>query len=198
MPTENKTDRVRRNIGHRCLVLVGMMGAGKTTIGRRLATRLNLPFVDVDQEIENAAGQSIVDIFAQHGEDYFRAGEQRVFLRLLGEGPSILATGGGTFMNDETRKQVSKLGISIWLKADFDILYKRVSRRNHRPLLQTDDPKQALLDLITARDPIYAEADIIVKSRDVPHEKVVSEIVELVDDHLDTEIGASTRREQKP
>jgi len=164
-------------LGSRTLVLVGLMGAGKTTVGRRLANRLGLPFVDADAEIEKAAGSSIADIFEEFGEAHFRDGEQRVILRLLGEGPQVLATGGGAFMNSKTRDATSEKGISIWLKADLDVLMKRVSRRSHRPLLQNDDPEAVMKRLIDDRYPIYATADLEIDSKEGPHDAVVDKIV---------------------
>ena len=164
-------------LGRRSVVLVGMMGAGKSSIGRRLALRLGIPFVDADVEIEKAAGMSIPDIFASHGEPDFRAGEARVIARLMEQGPQVLATGGGAFMNKDTRALIGAKGISVWLKADFDVLLKRIKRRSDRPLLKTGDPAATLTALIAARYPVYAEADIAVHSRDVPHETIVEEIL---------------------
>ena len=164
-------------LGARSVVLVGMMGAGKSSIGRRLATRLNIPFVDADAEIEKAAGMSIPDIFATRGEPDFRAGEARVIARLLDGGPQVLATGGGAFMNPDTRAAIGAKGVSIWLNADFDTLMRRIKRRHDRPLLHTDDPAATLRQLIDARYPIYRLADFTVQSREVPHEKIVDEIV---------------------
>ncbi len=168
---------VANALGSRSIVLVGLMGAGKTTVGRRLANRLDLPFVDADSEIEKAAGSSIADIFKEFGEAHFRDGEQRVIHRLLGEGPQILATGGGAFMNPKTREAVKDRGISVWLKADLDVLMKRVSRRSHRPLLQNDDPEAVMKRLIDERYPIYATADLGIDSKEGPHDAVVDEIV---------------------
>jgi shikimate kinase len=165
-------------LGDRSVVLVGMMGAGKSSIGRRLATRLGIPFVDADIEIEKAAGMSITDIFATHGEPDFRAGEARVIARLLEGGPQVLATGGGAFMNADTRALIASRGLSVWLKADPDILMRRIKRRHDRPLLQTDNPEATLQQLIDARYPTYALADVTVQSRDVPHDKIVDEIIE--------------------
>jgi shikimate kinase len=164
-------------LGRRSIVLVGMMGAGKSSIGRRLAARLNLPFVDADAEIEKAASMTISEIFAAHGEPYFRAGEARVIARLLEGGPQVLATGGGAFMNPETRAAVRAKGISIWLKATLDILIRRIKRRADRPMLAAADPVETLKHLIEERYPVYAEADLTVESRDVPHETIVGEIV---------------------
>ncbi len=164
-------------LGRRSVVLVGMMGAGKSSIGRRLATRLNVPFIDADAEIEKAAGMSIPDIFTAHGEPYFRAGEARVILRLLEGGPQVLATGGGAFMNAETRAAIGAKGISVWLRATFDVLCRRTKRRSDRPLLRGDDPHATLKRLIDERYPVYAKADLTVESRDVPHDVIVDEIV---------------------
>jgi shikimate kinase len=164
-------------LGRRYVVLVGMMGAGKSSIGRRVALRLGIPFVDADNEIEKAAGMSIPDIFATRGEAEFRSGEARVILRLLEQGPQVLATGGGAFMSPETRAAIAAKGISIWLKAELDVLLRRVKRRHDRPLLKTDDPGATLQRLIDERYPIYALADLTVQSRDVPHDRMVEEIV---------------------
>jgi shikimate kinase len=164
-------------LGSRSIVLVGMMGAGKSSIGRKLATRLNLPFVDADTEIERAAGMSIPDIFERHGEPSFRAGEARVIARLLDGGPQVLATGGGAFMNPETRTAIRAMGISVWLKAEYDVLIKRIKRRGDRPMLNTSDPAETLRQLLDERDPVYAEADVLVHSRDVPHETIIAEIL---------------------
>ena len=164
-------------LGPRSVVLVGMMGAGKSSIGRRLALRLGIPFVDADGEIEKAAGMTINDIFAVRGETEFRTGEARVILRLLESGPQVLATGGGAFTNPDTRSAIGAKGISIWLKAEFDVLMKRIRRRHDRPLLKTDDPGATLRKLIEERDPVYALADLTVQSREVMHEKIVDEIV---------------------
>ena len=163
-----------RRLGARSLVLVGLMGAGKSTVGRRLAQTLQLPFRDADHEIEAAAGMTIPEIFAIHGEDHFRDGERRVIARLLQEGPIVLAT-GGAFMNDETRLRIAEHGISLWLKADLDVLMRRVRKRHNRPLLQNPDPEGTMRRLIEARHPIYALADVTVDSREIPHEKVVQD-----------------------
>lgn len=168
---------IRELLGKRSLVLVGLMGCGKTSVGRRLAQALELPFVDADEEIERAAGKPIVDIFQEHGEAHFRDGERKVIARLLGEGPQVLATGGGAFMSSETRERIKEHGISIWLKAELPVLMKRVMRRDNRPLLKTEDPEGRMRQLITERYPVYAEADVIVESRDVTHEVVVDEII---------------------
>jgi shikimate kinase len=165
-------------LGARSVVLVGMMGAGKSTIGRRLSARLRLPFVDADIEIESAAGMSIPDIFETHGEPHFRDGEARVIARLLDSGPGIIATGGGAFLREQTRSRVRDKGISIWLKADADIVLRRVRRRADRPLLQTADPAATIERLIEEREPFYRQADLTIWSRDVPHEKIVDECID--------------------
>jgi shikimate kinase len=165
-------------LGPRSVVLVGMMGAGKSSIGRRLAQRLGIAFVDADAEIESAAGMTIAEIFAAYGEPYFRSGEQRVIARLLDGGPQVLATGGGAYMNADTRAGIRQKGISVWLKADFDVLMRRVKRRSttDRPMLQ-GDPAQRIHHLMTERYPVYAAADVTVMSRDVAHETIVNEII---------------------
>lgn len=171
-------------LGGRPLILVGMMGAGKTTVGRRLATRLGRRFLDSDEEIEKAAQMTIPEIFAQRGEPEFRAGEMRVISRLLKENDIVLATGGGAFINPETRALVKSGAISVWLKADLDVLFERVSRRSNRPLLKTADPKGTLEKLIADRYPIYAEADITVLSRDVPQDSVAADVISALLHHL--------------
>jgi shikimate kinase len=167
-------------LSRRSIVLVGMMGAGKSSIGRRLAARLGVPFVDADLEIEQAAGMSIADIFSAYGEPYFRAGEARVIARLLEHGPQVLATGGGAFMNATTRANVRDRAVSVWLKADAGVLARRLRRRNDRPLLKTTDPAATLAALLAERDPVYGEADLTVLSRDIPHDVIVDEIVAAV------------------
>jgi shikimate kinase len=165
-------------LGSRSIVLVGMMGVGKSSIGRRLAARLGVPFVDADAEIEKAAGMSIADIFARHGEADFRSGEARVIARLLDGGPQVLATGGGAVMNADTRAAIKAKGVSIWLSAEFEVLMRRINKRkNERPLLQTADPAATLRELLVAREPVYAQADLTVQSREVPHDAIVAEIM---------------------
>ena len=171
-------------LGRRSIVLVGMMGAGKSSIGRRVAARLGIPFVDADVEIEEAAGMSIADIFAAHGEPYFRAGEARVIARLLEQGPQVLATGGGAYMNEQTRANIRDKGVSVWLKAELDVLTRRLKRRYDRPMLKTADPMATLANLLAERDPIYGEADIIVMSREIPHDLIVGEIIDAVGSRL--------------
>jgi len=169
------------------LVLVGMMGAGKTAIGRRLAERLDCPFLDADDEIETAAGCSISDIFALHGEAAFRDGERRVIKRLLDCSPTVLATGGGAFMDTDIRQAVRDKGISIWLRADIETLWQRVRRRDHRPLLETENPRETLERLIQDRNPTYAEADITVDSDVGPLCKTVDRVMDAIEEFLKTE-----------
>jgi shikimate kinase len=171
-------------LGTRSLVLVGMMGAGKSSVGRKLAMRLALPFVDADTEIETAAGMTIPEIFEIRGEPDFRSGEARVIARLLDGGPQVLATGGGAYMNPETRTLIAQKGVSIWLKAEFDILMRRIRRRNDRPLLRTDDPDTTLKRLIDDRYPVYALADLTIESRDVSHEVIVDEVIQALAEHF--------------
>ncbi len=166
---------VRERLGDRSVVLVGLMGAGKSTVGRRLAARLDLPFKDADAEIEAAAGMSVADIFAIHGEPYFREGEARVICRLLQEGPAVLATGGGAFMNPDTRARIAAAGVSIWLKAELDVLMRRVRKRATRPLLKNADPEARMRELMAVRQPVYALADLTIESRDIPHDRVVDD-----------------------
>lgn len=167
----------------RPLVLVGLMGVGKSTVGRRLAKRLALPFVDADAEIEKAAGCPISDIFEFHGEAAFREGERRVLRRLLEERPAVIATGGGAFIDDETRRHVRQHATSIWLRTDLDTVVKRVKRNTNRPLLRNGDPRKTLEHLMEVRDPIYAEADIVVDSSDTAVDKVVDAIVDALKTH---------------
>jgi shikimate kinase len=184
-PAENSVESTLvRALGRRSIVLVGMMGAGKSSIGRRLAARLAIPFVDADSEIESAAGMSIPEIFAKHGEPYFRAGETRVIDRLLDGGPQVLATGGGAVMNQQTRDLIRIKGVSVWLKADLDVLMKRTKRRNDRPLAE------GIKDLLPLREPVYAQSDITVQSRDEPHDTIVDEIIADVKKHLAVEQAA--------
>lgn len=177
-PTASLDAEITAALGMRSVVLVGMMGAGKSTIGRRLSARLRLPFLDADSEIEAAAGMSIPDIFENHGEPHFRDGEARVIARLLDGGPVVLATGGGAFLREETRRRITDKAVSIWLKADVDTIMKRVKRRADRPLLQTADPTATVGRLIGEREPVYQNADITIWSRDAPHEKIVDECID--------------------
>jgi shikimate kinase len=165
-------------LGRRSIVLIGMMGVGKSSVGRRLSTRLAIPFVDADTEIEKAAGMTIADIFSQHGEAYFRSGEARVIARLLEGGPQVLATGGGAVTNPTTRDAIRTKGVSVWLKAELDVLMRRINkRRNDRPLLQTADPGETLRALLVEREPIYAQSDLTVQSREVAHDAIVADIM---------------------
>jgi shikimate kinase len=175
---DGKTVALRRALAGRSIVLVGLMGCGKSSVGRRLAAKLDMPFVDADEEIERAAGKSISDIFADHGEAHFRDGERKVIQRLLAGGPLVLATGGGAYMNPDTRESIRHSAISIWLRAELAILLRRVAKRNNRPLLDKKDPEAVMRQLIEARYPVYALADIIVESRDVAHEVVVADVLE--------------------
>jgi shikimate kinase len=164
-------------LGSRSVVLVGMPGCGKSAVGRRLAPRLGVPFVDADEEIERAAGKPITDIFKDHGEPYFRDGERKVIARLLRSGPLVLATGGGAFMVAETQENIRQGGISIWLKAELSLLLRRVLKRNNRPLLEKD-PEGVMRQLMETRYPVYANADITVESHDLPHDAIVGEIID--------------------
>jgi shikimate kinase len=181
---EAKRNELLALLGERPVVLVGMMGAGKTTVGRRLAHRLGRHFVDSDEEIEKAAGMKIDDIFATHGEADFRAGEARVIARLLKDHDVVLGTGGGAFINAETRALIKETAVSVFITADFELLFSRVSRRNNRPLLKTANPRETLQHLIELRYPIYAEADVTVESRDVPQDVVASEAIDAMLAHL--------------
>ncbi|MEQ1711829.1 MAG: shikimate kinase, partial [Hyphomicrobium sp.] len=176
----NSLDKLKAALGRRSLVMVGLMGCGKSSVGKRLASRLGLPFVDADDEIVRAAGQSINEIFAAHGEDYFREGERKVIARILAGGPQVLATGGGAFMHPETRDAIRAKGISIWLRAELPVLMKRVLKRDTRPLLKTGDPELVMRGLMEARYPVYTESDFVIDSRDVPHDVIVNEILEVL------------------
>lgn len=175
---------IAERLAGRSVVLVGLMGAGKSTIGKRLATRLRLPFHDADTEIEAAAGMPIADIFTIYGEPAFRDGEQRVIARLLENGAVVLATGGGAFMNPRTRERIRSRAVSVWLKADHDTLMRRVRKRSHRPLLQNADPEGTMRRLMQDRYPVYAEADITVISVDAAHERVVQDVLAALTAHL--------------
>lgn len=181
---ERAARAVLANLGKRSIVLVGMPGAGKSSVGKRLARRLSLRFVDADEEIEQAAGMSIPEIFAQHGESEFREGERRVIARLLQSGPMVLSTGGGAFMTEQTRRAVAEHGVSLWLRAELATLLRRVRKRTDRPLLAGQDPAEKLTALLAARTPIYALADVVVDSRDVSHDVVVEEAVVAIARHL--------------
>ncbi|MCR9139773.1 MAG: shikimate kinase [Alphaproteobacteria bacterium] len=177
---QNKGRLATNVLGKRTLVFVGLMGAGKSVIGKMTASAMKIPFVDSDQEIEKVSRMSIVDLFDTYGEDEFRALEERVIRRLLQEGPMILSTGGGAFINERTRSVIQRRGLSLWLRADLEVLWERVRKRSHRPLLQNADPKGTLSALLEARYPVYGEADLIVQSRDVSKEKIVGEVLDAV------------------
>lgn len=173
--------RVRLALADRSIVMVGMMGCGKSAIGKRLASTLELRFTDADDEIEKAAGMSINEIFSQLGEQHFRDGERRVIARLLAGGPQVLSTGGGAFMNEETRTRVKETAISVWLRAELPVLMRRVMRRDNRPLLKTPNPEARMRELLAIRNPIYAQADITVESREIAHDVIVNEILAKLD-----------------
>ena len=177
--------RARTALGRRNLVFVGLMGAGKSAIGRMVATQLGLPFIDTDHEIERVSRMTITELFAAYGENEFRALETRVIQRLMRGGPRVISTGGGAFINDNSRHHIKSAGLSIWLKADLDVLWERVNKRDHRPLLKTENPKQTLQDLMDRRYPVYAEADLTVQSRDVRKDVIVDEVLEAIIDHSD-------------
>ena len=179
-----QVDRVLARLGKRCIVLVGMMGAGKTSIGRRLANLLHLPFLDADSEIEKAANLSVAEIFAKHGEGDFREGEKRVVARLLASGPAVLATGGGAYMSEETRERCRAEGVTIWLKADVPVLLERVRKKGNRPLLDRPNPEAVMRQLLAEREPIYGLADIMIASREGPHQAVIGDIVSALDAYL--------------
>jgi shikimate kinase len=176
-----KTDRNEAPWANRTVALVGLMGAGKSTVGRRLAEKLKRPFIDSDDEIEKAAGLSVADIFALHGEKEFRRVEHKVLNRLLNGPPQILATGGGAYLNEATRELMREKAVTVWLNADLETLWKRVSRRNHRPLLQRPDAKEILSNLFDQRRPIYELADLTVHSVDGPHSKTVTSILKALE-----------------
>jgi shikimate kinase len=186
---DGQIERLLSRLGDRSVVLVGMMGAGKTSIGRRLAAVLRLPFVDADMEIEKAANLTVPEIFAQYGEAHFREGEQRVMARLLANGPAVLATGGGAYMSEQTRQSCREHGVTIWLKADVPVLLERVRKKGNRPLLSGPDPEGALRRLLTEREKIYALADLSIGSREGPHHLLVAEIIGLLDTHLAERAG---------
>ncbi|WP_374571397.1 shikimate kinase [Phenylobacterium sp.] len=169
----------------RTITLVGLMGVGKSSVGRRLANALDLPFRDADTEVETAAGRSIPDIFADLGEPAFREGERRVIARLLDEPPHVLATGGGAFMNEETRKLIKAKSVSVWLKADLDLLARRVGRKDNRPLLAGKDPATVLRALAAERYPVYAQADVTVETGDAAHHVAVDQVIRALTAYLE-------------
>lgn len=170
----------------RTVALVGLMGAGKSAIGRRLAARLGLPFVDADDEIERAAGCTIAEFFEKHGEQEFRAGERRVIARLLEEAPHVLSTGGGAYMDPETRALMRAKALTVWLRAELDVLFDRVKKRSHRPLLRQGEPKEILGRLIQQRYPVYAEADIVVDSTAQPADRTTEQVIDALRAYLQT------------
>lgn len=189
---ESSSRALVSSMGAKSIVLVGMPGSGKSSVGRRLAQRLDLPFVDSDSKIEEAAGgMSVSDIFARHGEPEFRSLEARVIARLLESGSTVIATGGGAFLNPDTRAQIGRYGISVWLKADIEILLRRVMRKNDRPLLRGEDPEGVLKRLLSERESAYEKADLTIISRDTPHEAVVNAIVDELGKYLKTKQAVS-------
>ena len=180
-----KADAVRQLLGAKVVVLVGLMGAGKSTVGRKVATMLNLPFKDADNEIESAARMTVPELFDAYGEAEFRDLERRVIIRLLEDGPMVLATGGGAYMNAETRESIAANGVSIWLNAELDVLMDRVSRRQNRPLLKNDDPRGVMQRLMDVRYPVYALADLHVMTRDDKKEVIAGELIDVLIAHLD-------------
>lgn len=184
---ESLRDKARAALGQRNLVFIGLMGAGKSSIGRPVAQQLGLPFVDTDAEIERVSRMTIAELFAAYGEQEFRALETRVIKRLLKGGPRVVSTGGGAFINESTRLHVKRGSLSVWLKADLDVLWDRVNKRDTRPLLKTENPKQTLENLMNARYPIYAEADITVLSRDVNKDIMVREVLAAIAEGKKTE-----------
>jgi len=175
-------ERAKLSLGKRNLIFIGLMGAGKSAIGRLTAQTLGIPFVDSDHEIERVSRMTISELFAAYGEEEFRALEARVLKRLLRSGPRVVSTGGGAYINERSRRHIKKGGLTIWLKADLDVLWERVNKRDTRPLLKTENPKQTLENLMRARYPIYAEADLIVVSRDVKKERMVEEVLAAIAD----------------
>ncbi|KOF17819.1 shikimate kinase [Ensifer adhaerens] len=175
-------ERAKLALGKRNLVFIGLMGAGKSAIGRLTAQALGIPFVDSDHEIERVSRMTISDLFARYGEDEFRALETRVLKRLLRTGPRVVSTGGGAYVNERSRRPIKRGGLTIWLNAELDVLWERVNKRDTRPLLKTENPKQTLENLMRARYPIYAEADLTVLSRDVNKETMVEEVLTAVID----------------
>ena len=183
-PLTDLENAVRERLGNRVIVFVGLMGAGKTSIGRRVAQSLKLPFADSDHEIEAVSRMTIPELFTRYGEPEFRALEQRVIERLLGEGPCVVSTGGGAFVNAQTRQAIAEQGISVWLSADLELLMQRVMKNQNRPLLRDPDPRGVMQRLMTERYPIYAQADITVETRDVGREIITTETLRALDEYL--------------
>ncbi|AWM26282.1 shikimate kinase [Sinorhizobium fredii USDA 205] len=175
-------ERAKLTLGKRNLIFIGLMGAGKSAIGRLTAQALGIPFVDSDHEIERVSRMTVSELFAAYGEEEFRALEARVLKRLLRSGPRVVSTGGGAYINERSRRQIKKGGLTVWLNADLDVLWERVNKRDSRPLLKTENPKQTLENLMRARYPIYAEADLVVLSRDVKKETMVEEVLAAIAD----------------
>lgn len=173
-------EKARAALGRRNIVFVGLMGAGKSAIGRSVAQQLRIPFVDTDDEIERVSRMTISELFASYGEDEFRALETRVIKRLLRGGPKVVSTGGGAFINENTRRHIKRGGVSLWLKADLEVLWERVNKRDHRPLLKTENPKATLAALMKKRYPVYCEADITIESRDVRKDIIATEVLEAI------------------
>jgi len=193
VPQTVDTARLLKRLGRRSIVFVGIMGAGKTVIGRKVASLCNLPFVDSDHEIEKVSRMSIPELFSAYGEPEFRALEERVIERLLRNGPQVLSTGGGAFMSEATREVVKRRGVSVWLNADIDTLMNRVSKRQNRPLLATEDPRAVMERLMALRYPIYANADVMIHSRDDSKDQIASEVLLGLIKHL----AARRRRKRK-
>jgi len=185
--------RLTDRLGSRSVVFVGLMGAGKTAIGRKVAGVLGLPFIDSDQEIERAARMTIPELFETYGEPEFRALEQRVIQRVLEGGPQIFSTGGGAYMNAQTRALIARASVSVWLKAELDVLFARVSKKQNRPLLKTENPRAALEQLMNLRYPVYAEANITVPTRDERKEVIVGEVLDALDSYLDSEARSTVQ-----
>ena len=177
MTETDPVEVIKAQLGRRSIVLIGLMGCGKSSVGKRLAAKLGMQFIDADEEIEKVAAKSISEIFADQGEDFFRDRERKVIGRLVSSGPHVLATGGGAYMNADTRLAIREMGISVWLRAELAVLMRRVGKRDTRPLLKTGNPEATMRKLMDTRYPVYAEADITVESRDEPHEIIVTEIV---------------------
>ncbi|MBZ9656406.1 shikimate kinase [Phyllobacterium lublinensis] len=175
---------IRERLGHKSIVLVGLMGAGKSTVGKKLATLVELPFFDADHEIEKVSTMTIPELFEAYGEAEFRDLERRVIARMLEDGPIVLATGGGAYMNDQTRRTISSEGVSLWLKAELDVLMGRVVRKQNRPLLKNDNPRGVMERLMTERYPVYALADLTINSREEKKEVIAIEAMQAIAHHL--------------
>lgn len=188
---DDRRHGMREKLAGRSVVFVGLMGAGKTAIGRKVAALLDLPFIDSDQEIEQVSRMTIPELFERYGEPEFRALEQRVIQRVLETGPQVLSTGGGAFMNAQTRGLIAAQAVSIWLKADLDVLFARVAKKQNRPLLKTEDPKATLRRLMDERYPVYAEANVTVYTRDERKDVIVGEVLDALAGHL----GQGTRND---